>query len=105
MEIITRRDCPCCGSPDISFLLSAKDHTVSGERFEIWICKGCTAAFTQHVPGQTGIGKYYKSENYISHTDTKKGLVNSLYHMVRKRTLGQKTDLIKKTTGLQKGKI
>jgi SAM-dependent methyltransferase len=103
MEIITRRNCPCCGSPDISFFLAAKDHTVSGERFEIWSCKGCTAAFTQHVPTQAGIGKYYKSENYISHTDTKK--VNSLYHMVRKRTLRQKADLIKRTTGLQKGKI
>jgi SAM-dependent methyltransferase len=105
MEVITRTECPCCGSPRISFFLSAKDFTVSGEHFEIWVCKECTAGFTQHVPTQTEIGRYYKSENYISHTDTKKGLVNSLYHVVRKRTLRQKSDLIKRTTGLQKGKI
>jgi SAM-dependent methyltransferase len=105
MEIITRRECPACGSPAISFFLSAKDFTVSGERFEIWVCSDCTAAFTQHAPTQAGIGRYYKSEDYISHTDTKKGLVNTLYHLVRKRTLRQKSDLIKRTTTLQKGKI
>jgi len=61
--------------------------------------------FTQDVPGQEAIGGYYKSDNYISHTDTNKGLVNNLYHQVRKRTLKQKQQLINKVSGLNHGKL
>ncbi len=50
--------------------------------------------FTQDVPDEKEIGEYYRSENYISHSDTQKGLVNSLYHRVRKITLKQKQKLI-----------
>ncbi|MEJ7739093.1 MAG: class I SAM-dependent methyltransferase [Chitinophagaceae bacterium] len=61
--------------------------------------------FTQQVPNQSAIGSYYKSENYISHTNTKKGFINRLYHIVRKRTLNQKRDLIERVTGLRKGNL
>ena len=39
--------------------------------------------FTQHVPDESEIGRYYESPDYISHTDTRKGLANRLYHYVR----------------------
>lgn len=97
--------CPNCGDKNISFIISAKDHTVSGEEFEIWECKNCTQRFTQNVPGKENIGKYYQSQNYISHSDTSEGLVNNLYHKVRKRTLIQKRKLIEKTTGKDEGNI
>jgi 2-polyprenyl-3-methyl-5-hydroxy-6-metoxy-1,4-benzoquinol methylase len=61
--------------------------------------------FTQDVPDQDSIGSYYKSENYISHTDTDQGIVNQLYHKVRKRTLVQKQKLVNKVTSLHKGRI
>ncbi len=97
--------CPDCGNANISFVLSAKDYTVSGEVFEIWECKNCTLRFTQNIPAGEEIGKYYQSENYISHSDTAKGLINNLYHKVRKRTLIQKRKLIIKTTGKSTGQI
>jgi 2-polyprenyl-3-methyl-5-hydroxy-6-metoxy-1,4-benzoquinol methylase len=61
--------------------------------------------FTQDAPDQQSIGPFYKSENYISHTDTNQGLVNSLYHQVRKRTLRQKQQLVNKVTRLNHGKL
>jgi SAM-dependent methyltransferase len=61
--------------------------------------------FTQDVPDANSIGPYYKSEDYISHTNTSKGLVNKLYQWVRKRTLVQKRRLIEKVTGVKKGRI
>jgi len=97
--------CPVCSSDYIEHKLNATDHTVSHESFEIWECKACTLRFTQNVPNENNIGRYYQSEDYISHTDTKKGLINSLYHKVRKRTLNGKRDLIIKYTGIQKGNI
>lgn len=61
--------------------------------------------FTQDVPGQDSIGAYYVSENYISHSETRKGIVNRLYHLVRKRTLSSKLKLVQHETGLQTGSI
>ena len=97
--------CPVCKSELIQEELTAKDHTVSQNIFSIWHCNACTARFTQDVPEQDAIGTYYASDNYISHSDTKKGIINSLYHLVRKRTLGAKRRLMINETGMTKGKI
>ncbi len=105
MESISYSNCPCCGATFIHKELSAKDHTVSGETFAIWHCNECTVRFTQDPPSLNAIGRYYQSENYISHTDTKKGLINSLYHFVRKRTLNSKKELLEKHTGLHAGNL
>jgi SAM-dependent methyltransferase len=51
------------------------------------------------------IGAYYKAENYISHTNTSKGLINRLYKAVRKYTLGKKKRLLEKTTGKNNGRL
>jgi len=96
-------NCPICGSANIKKVLTAKDYTVSGETFSIFGCADCTGRFTQDVPSAAAIGPYYKSENYISHTNTNKGLVNRLYQSVRKRTLKQKRKLVEKITGITKG--
>lgn len=104
-DLISYKHCPCCGSASIFPVLSVKDHTVSGEVFEIWHCDECTARFTQHVPTAELIGPYYQSAAYVSHSDTAKGLVNRLYHLVRNRTLQSKRKLLQKVTGKQTGKI
>jgi 2-polyprenyl-3-methyl-5-hydroxy-6-metoxy-1,4-benzoquinol methylase len=97
--------CPVCKSDLIREQLTAKDHTVSKEVFSIWQCNACTTRFTQDVPARDAIGAYYASENYISHSDTKKGIVNSLYHLVRKRTLAAKKRLLISETGMMQGRI
>ncbi|HMU09488.1 MAG TPA: class I SAM-dependent methyltransferase [Ferruginibacter sp.] len=97
--------CPVCKSDSIQPALKATDHTVSQEEFSIWHCNTCTARFTQDVPGQDDIGSYYASADYISHSDTKEGIINNLYHLVRKRTLASKRKLVTKETGIDKGKI
>ncbi|MGC4099875.1 class I SAM-dependent methyltransferase [Ferruginibacter sp.] len=98
-------NCPVCSSPNIAAQLTAKDHTVSQKEFAVWHCADCTARFTQDIPEQNEIGAYYQSDNYISHSDTKKGFVNSLYHAVRKRTLNKKKELVCREVGMSKGEI
>lgn len=97
--------CPVCGSENIHPQLKAKDHTVSQKEFEIWHCDNCTGRFTQDVPAQDAIGAYYRSDSYISHSDTKKGLINRLYHIVRNQTLAGKKKLLVKETGLLKASL
>lgn len=86
--------CPVCGDKDHDHFLTCKDYTVSQEDFNIVACKGCDFKFTSPRPANSVIGDYYKSEDYVSHSNTKKGLINKLYHAVRTRTLKAKLGLI-----------
>ena len=97
--------CPVCNDTNINFSLTATDHTVSHKTFEIWYCRKCSLQFTQNIPSKDEIGPYYQSENYISHSDTTKGLINRIYHRVRKSTLVSKRKLIEKITGSDHGNI
>jgi 2-polyprenyl-3-methyl-5-hydroxy-6-metoxy-1,4-benzoquinol methylase len=89
-------NCPVCASNNFTPNLSCKDHTVSGESFQIVICNTCEFKFTNPRPGNEVLGNYYKSEDYISHSNTKKGLISKLYHAVRAYTLKGKLKLISK---------
>lgn len=95
--------CPICEGKEQTLFLSCKDHSISKENFTIVQCKQCTFKFTNPRPSEDSIGKYYQSENYISHTDTKDGIINKAYHLVRKITLRKKCNLINALT--KKGKI
>jgi len=97
--------CPACNSDKIEYAFTAKDHTVSKENFDIWHCNECSVRFTQDIPTIEQIGPYYQSNNYISHSNTKKGVINQLYHLVRNYTLGAKARLIKKYSGLSTGRL
>ena len=102
-SIISYQTCPCCGSKNISAVLSVKDYTVSQVTFQVFECADCTLRFTQDIADEANIGKYYQSENYISHSDTHEGIINKLYHYVRSITLRNKYKIVctqtKKTTG------
>lgn len=82
-----------------------RDFHLSGEDFEIWECKDCQLRFTQDVPVESAIGRYYQSEQYISHSNSNKGLVNRLYHFVRRLTLTSKKNLIQQQTGKSTGTL
>jgi len=97
-------NCPVCDSASINPLFTAKDYSVSKEEFVIWQCSNCSLRFTQDVPDETTIARYYQSPDYISHSNSSKGMINSLYQKVRKYTLLQKANLIIAET-VQQGKI
>ncbi len=97
--------CLCCGSTEIKRAFSAIDYTVTNEYFEIWECYKCTFRFTQNVPDANHIGTYYQSAAYVSHSDTKIGLINKLYHFARNLTLKSKHRLVNSVTGLKQGAL
>jgi predicted SAM-dependent methyltransferase len=88
------KSCPVCGSERFSKKLTCKDHTVSGEFFFISGCADCTFLFTNPIPEVSKLGDYYKSEDYISHSNTTRGLVSRLYKLVRNRAIRQKLALV-----------
>lgn len=92
--LINLDSCPVCKSDQFIPFISCKDYTVSNEEFDIVECASCGFKFTNPRPAEDIIGSYYKSEDYVSHTNTKKGLINRLYHIVRSYTLKKKLRLV-----------
>ncbi|OJJ17418.1 methyltransferase [marine bacterium AO1-C] len=92
LETLTQ--CPVCGKNEFKDFLTCQDYTVTQEQFNIVQCTNCGFKFTNPRPDEAHIGKYYQSEDYISHSNTKKGLVNRAYHVVRNRALKGKLKLV-----------
>lgn len=88
--------CPICNSAQFNPFLACVDNTVSRETFTIVQCNSCGFKFTNPRPDESDLGRYYKSEDYVSHSNTKKGFINSTYQSVRKYTLLKKLQLISK---------
>ncbi len=71
------------------------DYFLTKEEFNIVKCQDCGFLFTNPYPDLDRLGEYYKSEEYISHSNTKKGLFSSLYQFVRSYTLRKKFEMIR----------
>lgn len=77
---------------------------ITKEEFSLQRCSACGFLFTNPVPTAETIGAYYKSEDYVSHSSSKKGIINRLYNTVRSYTLGQKTKLLGELSSGMQGK-
>jgi SAM-dependent methyltransferase len=95
--------CPLCSSRELENVFSCTDFLVSKESYPVEKCRNCGFIFTQDQPEDTG--KYYESEEYISHSDTDEGLVNKLYRLARGFMLQRKLRIIRKASGLRKGSL
>lgn len=73
-----------------------KDFLVSGEEFSLIPNEKFGFLETYPRPGSEDLPSYYESKSYISHTDTKNGLLPFLYQTVKKYSLKKKARLIKK---------
>jgi len=74
--------------------IKVKDFSVSGEYFELKPNTKYGYLETTPQPKSSKLSDYYKSEDYISHTNTKRNLFEKLYHFVRLITLKKKLSLI-----------
>lgn len=105
MKTIRTEFCPVCGSSNCSESMICRDYLVTNETFAIVKCSDCGFAFTQDFPSETEIGPYYDASEYVSHSDTNKGIINWLYHQARKISLQSKTKLISKFASLKNGTL
>lgn len=84
--------------------LTVKDHSVSKEIFELYYDENLDMLITHPQPSLENLGKYYESEDYISHTDNKRSLFEKAYHFVKGIALKNKLNLINSQQS-QKGRI
>lgn len=88
------QSCPVCKNNTFEPFLICKDYTVSKENFYIVSCKSCGLKLTNPRPSEEEIGRYYQSEEYISHSNTQRRIIDKVYHLVRKITIRGKLNLI-----------
>lgn len=93
-NLFSQQFCPVCNSEQKKPFLTCIDNTVSKKPFELQECAACGFVFTSPRPQNVDLGAFYESDEYISHSNTKKGLISRLYQSVRNRTLAQKLELI-----------
>lgn len=74
--------------------LTVKDHSVSGEDFQLVYNEELDMLETTPQPSANTLSEYYKSEDYISHTDSKRNWFEKAYHFVRGMALKRKLKLI-----------
>ena len=98
MENNHPQQCPLCGDKAVAGYKAIQDYSVSGETFWLWDCRKCGLRFTVPAPAPDQIGAYYQSEGYISHSDTREGFINKVYHIARDYMLGQKRRMVEAVT-------
>lgn len=74
--------------------LTVKDHSVSKETFDLYYDETLDMLITHPQPELKNLGKYYESEDYISHTDNRRSLFEKAYHFVKGIALKNKLNLI-----------
>lgn len=84
--------------------IEVEDYSVSHEKFQLYLDKNLHILKTLPQPSAEEIGAYYKSEDYISHTDSKRNLFEKIYHIVKRKAIQNKIDLIESFSSA-KGKV
>ncbi|GGW43596.1 class I SAM-dependent methyltransferase [Arenibacter certesii] len=74
--------------------LDCKDHSVSGENFQLLYQAKTDMLVTNPQP--ENLEQYYQSDDYISHTDSNKTIVDKVYQTVKIFNLKSKTNLIRR---------
>jgi 2-polyprenyl-3-methyl-5-hydroxy-6-metoxy-1,4-benzoquinol methylase len=70
-----------------TLFLEVKDHSVSGEQFQLLYNIEMDMLETYPQPSEDNLSTYYQTEDYISHTDSKRNVMEHVYHAVRQITL------------------
>ncbi|OYU84131.1 MAG: methyltransferase [Flavobacterium sp. BFFFF2] len=76
------------------FLESVNDFSVSHEKFSLEWNQQQDMLITVPQPSSDTLSSYYQSEDYISHTDHARTLIEKLYQFVKRYTLKQKAKLL-----------
>lgn len=97
------KNCLICDSTCFEEHLTSKDFSVSNENFTILKCKNCNFHFTNPRPKNEELARYYISDHYISHNNTRKNLFEKVYQLVRRIAIIGKYNLISRFK--KKGRI
>lgn len=105
MNTITIKKCPLCTGTRLEHALTCVDSFSSGETFRLCRCRDCGFLFTQGFPSGSEMERYYDAPGYISHSDTHRGLVNTVYHYARAYMLRRKGRFVERESHRNGGRL
>lgn len=91
--------CPLCGAEEKSTVRKAPYYRGQQEWFTISECQQCKFWFTDPQPQGEDLGRYYESEDYVSHTDGGTSPMDLAYKLVRTYALRKKLALVQGQLG------
>lgn len=94
-QVILVQKCKICGS-ELSFSKKVKDYFLSGEEFNIKHCNNCDIEYTDPIPEESALQKYYNSDKYYSHSGKKLSFFHLIYNCIRKIMFRKKYQIISK---------
>ena len=75
--------CVVCKSENIKKHIISKDFSVTSEEFKIDKCLDCGFVFTNPIPKEEDLPKYYISKKYISQTNSNTTIFDKIYQSIR----------------------
>lgn len=86
--------CPVCSGTGSKPYIQTIDYSCSKEPFNIVQCSACGFRYTNPIPPENELGRYYQFADYISHTNRSGGIMGFVYRRVRSVALKQKLRLL-----------
>lgn len=83
-------ECPACGSGELVDYLKTKDYFLSGESFGLMKCANCNLVFTNPRPEKSELGRYYESDEYLSHHASSWSFQAFVYRFLRSLNIRHK---------------
>ena len=96
-------NCPVCANSGFSLFLETRDYFLTGESFSIQQCDACGFKFVNPRPDENVIGRYYQSDEYISHDARRSSIFSHIYKLARIFSIRTKYKIV--TEYLHSGRI
>jgi len=87
---------PYANEKDLTPFLNCVDHTVSRETFTLLLDPKTELLVTSPRPPLDKLSSYYESEEYISHTDSNRSMMDKVYQMIKNYSVKKKLRMINK---------
>ena len=87
--------CITCDASQQKRVLVIEDHLVSHEVFHLEECTRCKFRYISNPPTEDLAYKYYETDEYVEHSDSSDGIVNTIYHYARRWMIRHKHGLLK----------
>ncbi len=68
-----------CKNTEFTPYISCVDYLITGKEFLLEKCKECGLIQTNPRPSNNQLPEYYKSEDYISHSNKSKSIIEIIY--------------------------
>lgn len=95
-------NCLVCQSGKSVEAIRLHDHLVSQKLFIINECENCGFRFIVNPPAEESASGFYETEEYVEHSDSSEGLINSVYHRARRWMLRKKLNMLNKMSRKKK---